>query len=328
MQYLCCLKSRLLGRVCLIPMLLLTLLAVSCAEDDVDDFSAGPFLENNPLPEGKGSLRVLAIGNSYTIDGTAYIGDILKSLDVDKSSYSLYVLTKGSSSLQYWNQQLSENNVVTAHHIDGARFIDAEKANIQELLRYRWDVIVVQQFSRLYIDYGSYNPSLHRIISYIRALCPNPDVTIAWQMIHAYGSDYRYNEGVSGDERWRCIVSATQQMMRYDGIDVVIPTGTAIQIARHSELQTDYDLTRDQTHLCYGVGRYVAAATWVQTLFSPVYGIDVSYARAVHPLTDTEKHESYDGFLPSSSVPVTDENRDVCLDCAVKACCHPFSLTD
>lgn len=321
-------KSLLINHFRTILLALFALLAVSCAEDGVDESGSEPFLKNNPLPAGKGSLRVLAIGNSYTIDGMAYIGEILKSLDVDKSTYSLYGITVGNSSLQYWSEQVSNNNEVKLGHFGGARCVDLDKACMHDILSYDWDVVVLQQFSRLYLDYNSYNPSLRRIISYIRMLCPNKEVTIAWQMIHTYSNDNHLNNGLSSDERWGGIVSATKQMMCRDGIDVVIPTGTAIQMARHSVLQTDFDLTRDHTHLCYGVGRYIAAATWVQTLFAPVYGFDVRDAKAVHTLTDAEKAESYAEFLPSSSVPVTEDNRSVCLDCAAEACNHPFSLTE
>ena len=51
---------------------------------------------------------------------------------------------------------------------------------------------------------------------------------------------------------------------RKAGIRRFIPTGAAVQNARETALGDD--LTRDGYHLSYGVGRYIAAATWYEAL--------------------------------------------------------------
>lgn len=286
-----------------------------------------PYFQNNPLPRSKGSLKVLAIGNSYTEDDAAYISEITEGCNIDPSTYCLYTLTKGSTSLQYWSDMLDSGDTVIIYRNGGGKIIMPKRKHpMAEILAQDWDVIVLQQYSSLAYNISSYNPYLRHLIDEVRRLCTNPQVTFAWQLIPAYGKDSPNNKGLAGNERWERIVDATLCMQQYDGINVIIPTGTAIQIARQSELETASDLTRDNTHLCYGIGRYIAAATWVQTLFAPVYDCNITNCRATHPLTAKERTESYDGFIEASSVEVTEQNRPLCLQCAIEACKHPFSL--
>lgn len=313
---------------------LVAALLCSCADGFSDEYEiynpdddTPPYFVNNPLQKRDETYKILAIGNSYTDDGTAYIGDIAKGLGIDTASYCVYTLTKGSTSLKHWSSVLqNDKDTVTIYRKAGTSIVPTRKSTLVNILAQDWDVVVLQQLSSQAINYATYNPHLRQLIDGIRAKCTNPDVAIAWQLIHAYSKGNKSNKGLVGDDRWRRIVNATQIMKQRDGIDIIIPTGTAIQIARHTDLNNASDLTRDNTHLCYGVGRYIAACCWVQTLFSPVYGCDIQQCTSLHPLTESESQESYEGFIPSSSQSVTQENRSPCLQCVAEACAHPFSL--
>lgn len=303
----------------------------SCSNDadELEPFIPGtpPYFINHPLPEAKTSYKILAIGNSYTGDGTAYINEITNSLGINPNSYCLYTLTKGSTSLKYWNSVLDKTkDTVIIYRKAGQDKVPLRKSTLTNILRQDWDVVVLQQLSTDAIYYRTYNPYLRRIIDAIRANCTNPNVSIAWQLIHAYSTQSKQNEGIVGDQRWQRIANATQDMMQRDGIDIIIPTGTAIQIARHTALNNASDLTRDNTHLCYGVGRYIAACCWVQTLFASVYGCDIQKCTSLHPLSISELQENYKGFIPESSTPVTEANQKACLNCVTEACAHPFQL--
>lgn len=292
-----------------------------------EENAAPPYFKNNPLPASQGKLRVLAIGNSYTEDGTAYIGEIVEGLGIDPSSYCVYTLTRGSTSLQNWSDKMDSNDTVAIYRRNAGNITMPKRQHpLKEIFAQDWDVIVLQQLSTLARDKSTYAPYLRHFIDEIRANCTNPNVALAWQLIHAYGKDSPYNKGITGVSRWEEIVKTTKKMVEEDGIDIIIPTGTAIQIARQTDLETASDLTRDNTHLCYGVGRYIAASTWVQTLFSPVYDCDIADCIAYHPLTQIEKDDSYDTFIPNSSVEVNEHNRKKCLQCAIEACKHPYLL--
>lgn len=306
---------------------LAAILFVGCEANDIEDnFFPHKDLPNNPLPKGRGTLRVLAIGNSYTGDGTAYISEITKGLGIEDSSYCVYTLTQGSTSLEHWGQTLKNRDSVRIYRQAGEIVMPKRKGTMEDILANDWDVVVLQQLSTLATDYASYNPWLQRIMHAVRTYCKNKDVCFAWQLVPAYGKDSPYNKGLEGDRRWEKIAKATQSMMENDHIDIIIPTGTAIQIARHSDLENNSDLTRDNTHLCYGVGRFIAACAWVEKLFSPVYSTDIATCTSTHELTEDESAEEYEGFIKGSSVPVTMNNKSRCLQCAKEACLHPFSL--
>ncbi len=309
-------------------MAAISLLLVSC-EDTlpvVEEDPVVPYFRNNPLPVNCDSLRVLAIGNSYSIDGTAYVGELMSATGMEPRRYGVYVAQRGSSSLENWRNILLSNDSIWLHRAAGNISLRKYRSTMRELLSQSWDIVVLQQFSKLAPYYDSYNPCLRELVDSVRSLCTNPRVTIAWQLTHTYDRNSTLNDSLAGDNRWLHIVEATRQMVKEDGIDVVIPTGTALQIARGTSLQTPYDLTRDHTHLCYGVGRYIAACTWVETLFKPTFGISVEGNTATHLLTDAELRDNAQSFISDSSVPVTEANRDSCQWCALEACRHPYSL--
>lgn len=273
------------------------------------------------------TLRILAIGNSYSADGTAYISEILDNAGVDSTKYCVYLLTRGNTDLKYWSEELSSGEKHLLYRTAGDLRMPILRSTVDSLLMQNWDVVVLQQFSVYATDYSTFNPYLGQLVKAVKTHCTNPQVSLAWQLIHAYGQRSSLNGKLFGDDRWTSIAFLSQLVMHNDSINMLIPTGTAIQIARHTSLQTPYDLTRDNSHLAYGVGRYIAACTWVQTFFVPVYQFSLLDVTANHSLLEIELNDGEQGFIEGSSVPVTEENRGMCQRCAIKACRDPFDIS-
>ena len=120
----------------------------------------------------------------------------------------------------------------------------------------------------------------------------------------------------------RRICRATQEMVVRDGIDIIVPAGTAIQNARHTSLQTPYDLTRDGTHLAFGTGCYVAAYTWFQSILAPIFNVSILGNKQLHAISEKEQKESL--YPPQ---PVTAENRTLCQLCAYYATLDFYNVT-
>lgn len=303
---------------------------ISCSDgiaEDQDAYKNHLQITQNHLPTGKEEYKILAIGNSYTIDGTAYIEDILDKANIDRNNYCVYTITEGSTSLKYWSRQLYTSEKIKATRVAGSinEIADSE-ASLGDVIKHDWDVIVLQQFSQESIDYNTYNPYLTNILSYIQTNCPNKAVAIAWQIIPAYSKSSQQNKGIADVERWKRNIKATKTMMQKDGIHIIIPTGTAIQLARKSNLENAYDLTRDHIHLCYGAGRYIAACTWIESLFGPVFGITIEGNTANHLITDNENNDPESSFIRDSSVEVNDLNRGMCQEMALRAFRNMFEL--
>ena len=302
----------------------------SCSKESIEkekiyDQTATPYFINNPLPQDTDQLRVLAIGNSYTEDATAYMQELMDGAGVPRDKYCIYMMYSSGASLEMWAQKLNSSNVENMVHRAGSLYMPYTTATFSQLLSLDWDVIVLQQVSYLAITYESLNPHLHQLIDGIRRLCPNRSVTLAWNMIHTYSDSFSSNAGLMGMDRWRAICNATWKMRRLDGIDLIIPTGTAIQNARFTSLNNAAGLTRDHTHLCFGVGRQIAALTWIGSLISPVFSKNLREFTTIHSLFPWEiTGEGVTDFIAGSTVEVTEENNPICIGCAYYATCSPF----
>ena len=73
---------------------------------------------------------------------------------------------------------------------------------------------------------------------------------------------------------------------------------------RASSLNNEYDLTRDGTHLGFGLARYTAACCYYQALIAPRSGISVYGNTARYTVPENDKNVTY----PSSCIDVTDDN--------------------
>jgi len=317
---------------------MLALVSASCSKDSNDDkapdgiaemeellrttdVTANPeqrYFQNHPLPVGKKSLRVLCIGNSYTVDAVSYVASILEGAGVPDTCYTVCAAVEGGASLQTWWGKVDGNETLGIYSY-GRNSMPLTRGTLKDLLAQPWDVVTLQQYSAYAINYGSFNPWLQRLIDFIRANSLNPDVTLAWQTAWSYSR--HYGQQVDSYERWLYISRAVQQMVMKDGIDVLIPAGTAIQNARSTSLNTAGELTRDGTHLDLGVGCYIASCTWVQALFGPVFGISVVGNEATPPMPSA----TGDTLYPSQ--PVTSENRELCQRSATAAVESPFTIT-
>ncbi|MFT0264306.1 DUF4886 domain-containing protein, partial [Bacteroides faecis] len=100
---------------------------------------------------------------------------------------------------------------------------------------------------------------------------------------------------------------------------------TTIQNARNTSLQTEHDITRDGSHLSYGVGRYLSACTWFQVLFSPFVNKSILGNTSIHVVTEEERTAGDNKY---EAVDVTEENRSLCQECAFLATLDMYNVTD
>lgn len=310
--------------------ILLSLMLLSCSEKLETLPETDPVLppidtKADRLQDLK-ELRVLAIGNSYTWDATSYINTIADSTGMDKKRFCIYIMTSSGASLAHWSEVYTSHSTDSIYRIAGDMTMHVTKGSLDEIFKQPWNVIVFQQFSGEAYNYNTYNSYLKTLTTAARQHCANDSVLLAWHMIHSYGQRY---SGSSERSRgyWRKIVQAAWNVMSNDDIDLIIPSGTAIQNARLSSLNTNHELTRDGSHLAYGVGRYVSACTWVESLLSPMFGIPVLDKKCTHTIT-FEEYQDANNIYDDSCVPVNDKNWRLCQQCAHYACLSPYMITD
>jgi hypothetical protein len=233
-------------------------------EDDIPD--SVRYYVNPKYPVRTDSLRILAIGNSFTEDAMQYMDAMVKASGIDISRICVSTLTEGSSNFETWPNKDYENKVFSLNRVTGTAVMQHE-GKLRELLHQNWDVIVVQQSSTLSYDWKSF-AYLKGLEEKLLMYCTNPGLCLAFQLVWSHDhSEMPYV--LEGN------IACCKKMMNRYGIDLIIPTGVAIQNARDTRLNDDMYLTRDYWHLNKGMARYIATATWFESLFKPVFNVTV-----------------------------------------------------
>lgn len=258
-------------------------------------------------------LRVFIMGNSYTLDVTAYLEDLIRAANINLDQLGIYAGIFNGGQLADWVSRYNYGSDVTLQKIAG-NIIMNETGSVKELLNQEWDLIVLLQASNVSYDWSTFEKSLPELLSIIHENCINKDVKIAYQIPWGHTEDTAPQE-LAGN------IECTQKLMEEFEITDIIPIGTAVQNARNTSLNTPLYLTRDNWHLCMGVGRYLAACTFFESVITPISHISVLGNTAIYQLTDDEKYK-YNG-----SVAVDETNRLLCQLCALNAVKFPFVVT-
>ena len=258
-------------------------------------------------------LRVLVVGNSYAVDATAYLEELVEAAHINRDQLGVYVGVINGGQFSDWTSRYKYGSEVTLQKMAG-NIVMKDKGSVKELLSQEWDMIVVLQVSNLSYDWSSFEKTLPELLEIIRENCTNEQVEFAYQIPWGHTESTAETE-LEGN------IECARRLTEAFGISHLIPAGTAVQNARNTTLNTPLYMTRDNWHLCMGVGRYVAACTFFESVIAPVAHISVLGNAATHSLTDEERR-TYNG-----SVAVDSSNRRLCQLCAWYAVKDPFNVT-
>ncbi len=212
------------------------------------------------------SLKILAIGNSFSMDAMRnYLYDVLKSADYDQ--VILGNLHIGGCSLDmHWNNITSNSSVYQfqKNDDDGKWVHNEQYCAIDALREENWDIITVQQVSGSAGMPDTYG-NLQNIVNWVEENKTNPEAKILWHMTWAYQQDSTHESfpNYNNDQMtmYNAIVNTVQNnVLNVEGIDGIIPAGTAIQNLRQTSIGDT--LTADGYHLNDLHGDYTASLTW------------------------------------------------------------------
>lgn len=217
-----------------------------------------------------GKLKILTIGNSFSDDTMEYMYQIASSAGVQNIELgNLYI---GGCSLEthYKNAQSNSgsyeyrvNNSGTWSTTKNYKMLDAVQSN-------DWDFISFQQASGYSGIESSYS-YLDGLMDIVRENCISKDTRFVWNMTWAYQQNSSHGDfpkyDKSQDKMYTMICETVQnQVLTNEKIEIVSPTGTAIQNTRKAYLGDH--LTRDGYHLTLTYGRYIAGCTFFSALTS------------------------------------------------------------
>lgn len=291
-----------------------------------------PAMYNLPIDLRKDGLKILDIGNSYTKDAQHYLSNIIQATGGDMTSYSLYRYHRPSGSFKSdvncYNDSDTENYEVarvsgkTISGIEEGTFSGSDGSKFRQLISAtKWDLIIIHQVSTYANDFSVWGG--HTAGGYLKELIQilkttNPQASLGFLLVHSYTSEYSRNTEGSSVERWKNIAESVKKLISNYGIDFIIPYGTAVQNLRESSLCDENEFSTDGLHMADGIGDYVSACCYYQSLFAPRFGSVVG---------NTYRNTSLDTTVPGVEL-INDANALLAQKAAMWATYNMFELTN
>lgn len=268
-----------------------------------------------------GSLKVLAIGNSFSQDAMQMLYEIAK-----KEGYQEVMLGNmydpGCTLAEHVENLTKDVHAYSYCTNDTGRWISEENVTLLHGLKAeQWDVITLQQGSPDSGVVDTYNEDIQKIIDYVNQNKTNPNAKFYWHMTWAYPQNsnqavFLTEYGCDQMNMYNKIVGAVQEkVVTNTAFAGVLPSGTAIQNARTSYLGDH--LNRDGYHL-NDLGRVIAGYTWFSMLTGKTLDTIALEVVPSNLLKSTEV---------MGDLTLTEGQRLVIAESAKNAIANPFTVT-
>lgn len=257
--------------------------------------------------DGDGTLEILAIGNSFSVDALQYVWNICRSLGISKIVLgNLYI--GGCSIATHVTNITGDSAAYTYYYNDSGTWTNTKNYKISTAVKSRsWDFISMQQASGDSGVESSYS-KLGTLISNVKSLMGSSAKTkLVWHMTWAYQGDSTHSAFSTYNKNqttmYNAIVTAvTNKILTNSNFDRIIPCGTAVQNMRSSVVGDT--LTRDGYHMSYDLGRFLVGLMFVKS----ITGMDVTK----------------NTYIPSG---VSDTNAYIAANAVTKAYSTPLKVT-
>ena len=257
--------------------------------------STGSFAETFPKESAGKPLKVLMIGNSYSICVLKEAPQIAKSMGKRLDMASMCI---GGCSLARHANNLNATNRpyrLTCNYCGvtsvGKTPLAAVGGNLRSVIAAdKWDVITIQQASHDSWDEKTYHPHVDKLIAAIRELAPQAEIRIQQTWSYCKGDSRICNRATMGPGSWGFDqtgmyerLTANYRKIAEENRFKVIPTGLAVQKFRQMKNIADYEgdvvgnvapskedpkkLAGDKIHL-NSRGEYLQGLVWVGALFN------------------------------------------------------------
>ncbi len=274
----------------LIVCLCLSFCACGGTQNDPEATETQPPSTNAPTTVK--SLKVLAIGNSFSVDAMQHLYAVSKAEGVTEIVLgNLYIpgcpLSKHAANIKTGEAAYKYYKNTTGDWVVSPMAYTL----LQGIQDEEWDIITMQQSSGNSGLVETFEPHLSEMITFVNENKKNPDAKLFWHMTWAYQADSDHGDfadyGNDQNSMYLGIVNALQKSVEpLNAFEKVMPVGTAIQNARTSFVGDT--LTRDGFHLS-DLGRVIASYTWYTVINGqPLYAVNIDRAGAF-TITDSHK---------------------------------------
>ena len=211
-------------------------------------------------------IKVLAIGNSFSQDATEqYLYELAAAQGDSLIIGNAYI--GGCSIDRHYNNLKSDKAEYEYRKVIKGIRSNKKRTSLRTIIRdEQWDIITLQQASHFSGIPQTFS-NLAVLKRLVQSYTTNLHVEFVWHMTWAYANDFTSDNFAAYDysqhKMYAAIVNTMQNILPAIGSPRVIPSGTAIQLARYRLGDT---LNRDGYHLSLTLGRYTAACTWCEFL--------------------------------------------------------------
>lgn len=232
-----------MNRLSVMMLLLLGCILSGCGKVDPDYRSVNT---------DQRDVNVLVIGNSYGPDAFSYVPFIIENV-CPKLEVKFWILYIGNSTIaDHEDYFRRDDHQYTLYRYDtgAGRWLSVSGYSSRSAVTsLDWDLIVTHQVSSQAGNYKAMASTLDSFLSQLRSVS---DAPIAWLQVPTLPTtNSHYYSGLYDD-----ICKTCEKVVEDTYADYVIPCGTAVESAKHTELNElgDYgELSADGVHLQEGI---------------------------------------------------------------------------
>ena len=204
-------------------------------------------------------MKVLAIGNSFSCDGTRYLYQIAK--EAGEKDVKIINLHIGGCPLRLHYLNALEDAKAYGLDLNG-EFTGFYVSIKDALISDEWDIVTIQQQSSRSTNYDTFQPYLDFMAGYIRKYAPTAKIylqqTWAYTQEGCEGQGYENHAAMFAD-----IKKSYEKAAKAIDADGIIPSGEVMNGLLVNGLDK---IHRDPIHASLGVGRYALGLTWYAAL--------------------------------------------------------------
>lgn len=223
------------------------------------------------------SFKVLSIGNSFSEDAQRYLVDIALSYGIPEENIVVANMFIGGAELtRHINNIQSDAGAYTYQRFVGNSLTHTGGTSLSTAIAAEdWDVVTFQQASHHSGLISEYEDHVETLSQWAKDNTTNDDVVIAWHQTWAYEQTSNHS-GFSNYNRSQTTMYNmindvyVEKVQRLSDVEILIPSGTAIQNARTSWMGDRF--TRDGYHLTDPLGRYIGSLSY----FKAITGFEIS----------------------------------------------------
>lgn len=283
-------------------------------------------------------IRILFIGNSFTVDAVYYLPLVLKECGFKNWSIA-NIYYPGRTLPEYVsNFDTPEYTLYTAETGWSTWTTSSSKVSISQIAGGdRWDIITLQEHTGNSLGWSWSEKEENTI----RTLMEKLDATqknkpkYYWMLTQAYYYMSKIGTGSRQYMTWPLANTKEAQLQMYDvivkqgkkvmekfpSLSGIVSTGTMLQNLRTCAFNNNgWDQTRDGYHMEMGTARFGAACTVAEAIIAPIRKLNLDACKARIP--------GYSIAEGSVCTPVTDATAPVVIKAAKYAVEKPFEITD